>query len=186
MDQRLRFQSDHKFEHHTQALCCVTLVRESLLQYRTPRVLPSLGWAIQFVHSFFATAQRYRTLRCTYTCILGSNNCAICLRCVFSSGEWPAYVCLLCFSYRLPIGIEPCQLPLHHAAEYRPAIPSVHSVRTKVLEVFSRSFLTRLRRAVLPRIPLLMFPANMHPRVASQLYGKAGYRYSTPRKRRYD
>jgi hypothetical protein len=102
-------------------LCYSCTVRESLLQCRIPisnsgSPMPSFGNTV--VHSPFASVQRHGTLLCMYPCILGSNNCVMCLRCVFSSGEWPAYVSLLCFSDRLPIGIDPCQLPLHHAAEY--------------------------------------------------------------------
>jgi hypothetical protein len=47
VDQYIRFQPDHKIEYHTRALCCATLVRESLLQCRN--ALLKLG----YFHPFF-------------------------------------------------------------------------------------------------------------------------------------
>jgi hypothetical protein len=123
-------------------LCYSCTVRESLLQRRT--LISKSGtsmprfWQYSCAQ-FLASVQRHGTRLCMYPCILGSNNCVMFLRCVFSSGEWPAYVSLLCFSDRLPIGIDPCQLPLHHAAEYLTGQPVVHSSERR----YWRRFLAR-------------------------------------------
>ena len=123
VDEYHDFQLGSQSRYHTQALCRATLVQYGNHCYNAEhqsqsRLPPCPRFGNTVVDSSFASVQQHGTRLCMYPCILGSNNCVMFLRCVFSSGERPAYVSLLCFSDRLPIGIEPCQLPLHHAAEY--------------------------------------------------------------------